>query len=62
MTVFSFVHGGQQGAWCFEPLIAELDRRGYESIAVDLPIDDPTPGRPATPTPSSRRSRPPVMM
>jgi pimeloyl-ACP methyl ester carboxylesterase len=44
MTVFSLVHGGQQGAWCFEPLIAELARRHYAAIAVDLPIDDPDAG------------------
>jgi pimeloyl-ACP methyl ester carboxylesterase len=43
-TVFSLVHGGQQGAWCFEPLIGELDRRGYRSIAIDLPIGDPDAG------------------
>jgi pimeloyl-ACP methyl ester carboxylesterase len=44
MTVFSMVHGGQQGAWCFEPLIAELNDRGYRAIAVDLPIEDPSAG------------------
>ncbi|MEZ3158923.1 alpha/beta hydrolase [Microbacterium sp. BWT-B31] len=44
MTLFSLVHGGQQGAWCFDPLIAELDRRGYSAIAVDLPSEDPDAG------------------
>lgn len=44
MTVFSLVHGGQQGAWCFDPLIAELSRRNYSAIAVDLPIEDPDAG------------------
>jgi pimeloyl-ACP methyl ester carboxylesterase len=44
MTVFSLVHGGQQGAWCFEPLIAELTRRGHRALAVDLPISDPAAG------------------
>jgi pimeloyl-ACP methyl ester carboxylesterase len=44
MTVFSLVHGGQQGAWCFEPLIAELGNRGHSAIAVDLPSEDPDAG------------------
>lgn len=44
MAVFSLVHGGQQGAWCFEPLIAELERLGHSSIAIDLPVDDPEAG------------------
>jgi pimeloyl-ACP methyl ester carboxylesterase len=44
MTVFSLVHGGQQGAWCFDPLVAELARRNYSAIAVDLPIEDPDAG------------------
>src|SRR6185437_2836111 len=41
---FSLVHGGQQGAWCFEPLIEELERRGHRSVAIDLPIGDPGAG------------------
>jgi len=44
VAVFSLVHGGQQGAWCFEPLIAELERLGHSAIAIDLPIDDPEAG------------------
>ena len=44
MATFSLVHGGQQGAWCFEPLIAELDRLGHSSIAIDLPNGDPAAG------------------
>jgi pimeloyl-ACP methyl ester carboxylesterase len=43
-TVFSLVHGGQQGAWCFEPLIDELARHGHRSVAIDLPIEDPDAG------------------
>jgi pimeloyl-ACP methyl ester carboxylesterase len=43
-TVFSLVHGGQQGAWCFEPLSAELERRGHRAVAIDLPIGDPGAG------------------
>lgn len=40
MAVFSLVHGGQHGAWCFERLIPELERHGHDAIAVDLPIRD----------------------
>ena len=44
MSVYSLVHGGQHGAWCFAPLAAELRRRGHQAIAADLPIGDPTAG------------------
>jgi len=38
------VHGAWHGAWCWERLIAELERRGHRSIAVDLPCDDVSAG------------------
>jgi pimeloyl-ACP methyl ester carboxylesterase len=38
---FVLVHGAWHGSWCWEPLIAELDRRGAPAVAVDLPGDDP---------------------
>jgi pimeloyl-ACP methyl ester carboxylesterase len=44
MAVFSLVHGGQHGAWCFERLIPELEVRGHRAIAVDLPIEDADAG------------------
>ena len=31
------VHGGFHGAWCWERVIAELERLGHEAVAVDLP-------------------------
>jgi pimeloyl-ACP methyl ester carboxylesterase len=31
------VHGGAHGAWCWTRLIPELEKRGHEAIAVDLP-------------------------
>jgi pimeloyl-ACP methyl ester carboxylesterase len=34
---FVFVHGGFHAGWCWERTIAELDRMGHESVAVDLP-------------------------
>ena len=34
---FVFVHGGFHAAWCWDHTIAELQRRGHEAVAVDLP-------------------------
>jgi pimeloyl-ACP methyl ester carboxylesterase len=36
---FVLVHGAWHGAWCFERLSAELERRGHETWAPDLPCD-----------------------
>lgn len=41
MTAFGLIHGAWHGAWCWEPLVAELERRGHRAVAVDLPCDDP---------------------
>ncbi len=38
---FGLVHGSWHGAWCWTYLQKELDNFGYDSIAMDLPIDDP---------------------
>jgi hypothetical protein len=38
------VHGAYQGAWCWQPLISELRRRGHDALAVDLPCEDPQAG------------------
>lgn len=39
------VHGGLHGAWCWEPIRAELSELGVRTEALDLPGhgDDPTP-------------------
>jgi pimeloyl-ACP methyl ester carboxylesterase len=34
---FVLVHGGFHGAWCWDRLIPELERRGHAAVAVDLP-------------------------
>ena len=34
---FVLVHGGFHGAWCWEKLIPELQKRGHEAVAIDLP-------------------------
>ena len=37
MTDFVLIHGAAHGAWCWQPLIAELARRGHRGWAFDLP-------------------------
>lgn len=34
---FVLVHGGYHGAWCWQRLIPQLERRGHQAIAMDLP-------------------------
>ena len=41
MTTFALIHGAWHGAWCWDPLVPELERRGHRAVAVDLPCDDP---------------------
>ena len=50
MARFVLVHGAFHGAWCWDPLVAELEAKGHEVIAVDLPGhgDDPTPDEDVT--------------
>lgn len=44
MSTFVLVHGAWHGAWCWERLVPELERRGHRAVAMDLPIDDPQAG------------------
>jgi pimeloyl-ACP methyl ester carboxylesterase len=44
VTTFALVHGAWHGAWCFERLVAELQRRDHEAFAIDLPATDVTAG------------------
>ena len=44
MTTFVLVHGAWHGGWCWERLIPELERRGHDAVAIDLPCDDPDAG------------------
>lgn len=37
MTRFLLVHGSAHGAWCWAPLIPELEALGHEVRAIDLP-------------------------
>jgi pimeloyl-ACP methyl ester carboxylesterase len=34
---FVLVHGGFHGAWCWALLVPELEQRGHEAVAIDLP-------------------------
>ncbi|MGW0182800.1 alpha/beta fold hydrolase [Nocardia sp. NPDC003345] len=38
---FVLVHGGFHAAWCWDRVIAELNRLGHEGVAVDLPGHGP---------------------
>jgi pimeloyl-ACP methyl ester carboxylesterase len=40
MTTFGLIHGAWHGAWCWDRLVVELERRGHRAVAVDLPCDD----------------------
>jgi pimeloyl-ACP methyl ester carboxylesterase len=44
MATFVLVHGAWHGAWCWEPVAAELARQGHRATAIDLPSHgaDPT--------------------
>ena len=44
MTTFVLVPGAGGSAWYWHRLVAELERRGHEAVAVDLPADDETAG------------------
>jgi pimeloyl-ACP methyl ester carboxylesterase len=40
VTTFVLVHGAWHGAWCWQPLVSELERRRARAIAVELPAED----------------------
>lgn len=40
MTTFVLVHGAWHGAWCWDKVRPELESRGHQVIAVNLPVDD----------------------
>jgi pimeloyl-ACP methyl ester carboxylesterase len=44
MSTFGLVHGGGLGAWCWEPVLPLLEKRGYKTATVDLINDKPTAG------------------
>jgi pimeloyl-ACP methyl ester carboxylesterase len=40
MATYALIHGGAHGGWCWHLLAAELEGRGHQVVAPDLPIDD----------------------
>src|SRR5215216_4193676 len=50
IPVFLLIHGAFHGAWCWTKTINELQNRGYEAHAIDLPGqgDDQAPNRKVT--------------
>lgn len=44
MTTFALVHGAFCSASTWALLVAELEKRGHQAVAMDLPCDDPTAG------------------
>ena len=41
---FVLVHGAYHGAWCWDMLRTELEAKGHDTSAVDLPNADPGAG------------------
>ena len=39
MTTFCLIHGNWHDGSCWEPLVARLRSRGYDTVAPDLPFD-----------------------
>lgn len=44
MALFALVHGSMHGGWCWQDLVAELERRGHRAVAPDLPCEDSLAG------------------
>ena len=44
MATFCLIHGAWHGGWAWDALSAELQTRGHEVVAPDLPCDDTTAG------------------
>jgi pimeloyl-ACP methyl ester carboxylesterase len=44
VSTFALIHGGGSSAWDWHLVVPELEERGHEPIAVDLPTEDPSAG------------------
>ena len=44
MTTFALVHGAGDVGWYWHLVVSELQRRGHEAVAPDLPIEDDSAG------------------
>jgi len=44
LATFALVHGGWQGAWCWERLVGPLHERGHDVVVPELPSEDTEAG------------------
>jgi pimeloyl-ACP methyl ester carboxylesterase len=44
MATFALIHGGGSSGWDWHLVVPELERRGHDAVAVDLPTEDPSAG------------------
>lgn len=44
MSLFCLVHGPYLSTWSWDLLTKEMEARGHQTVAVDLPIEDPAGG------------------
>ena len=44
MGTFALIPGAGSGAWIWDRVVAELQQRGHDAVAVELPCDDPSAG------------------
>jgi pimeloyl-ACP methyl ester carboxylesterase len=44
MTTFALIHGGGSSGWDWHLVAPELEARGHDTVAVDLPTEDPSSG------------------
>jgi pimeloyl-ACP methyl ester carboxylesterase len=44
MATFALIHGAGDVGWYWHLVVAELERRGHEAVAPDLPIEDDNAG------------------
>ena len=44
MATYVLIHGAATDSWCWHPLVAELQARGHDVVAPDMPITDDAAG------------------
>jgi len=44
MTTVALVHGAHHGAWCWDRVVPLLNAHGLDTVAPELPCEDPTAG------------------
>jgi alpha-beta hydrolase superfamily lysophospholipase len=46
VAAFAFIHGAGDAGWYWHLVMAELEKRGHDTVAPDLPCDDDSAGLP----------------